>query len=69
AVTRAPFTASIIIFEMTDKHSIIFFLLLGSLIASMIASRVEKSSFYDILKENYIVAVEKKHEAKLIDAT
>ncbi len=69
AVTRAPFTASIIIFEMTDKHSIIFFLLLGSLIASMIASRVEKSSFYDILKENYIVAVEKKHEAKLVDAT
>ena len=30
AVTRTPFTSSIIIFEMTDRHSIIFFLLLGT---------------------------------------
>lgn len=54
AVIRAPFTSAIIIFEMTDRHSIIFFLLLGAFIANSIATLVSKHSFYDILKENYI---------------
>ncbi|MFN8343711.1 MAG: chloride channel protein [Spirosomataceae bacterium] len=54
AVTRAPFTSAIIIFEMTDRHSIIFFLLLGALIANIIAAIIEKHSFYDLLKENYL---------------
>ena len=53
-VTRAPFTSAIIILEMTDRHSIIFFLLLGAVLANVVASFVSKHSFYDILKENYI---------------
>ena len=53
-VTRAPFTSAIIILEMTDRHSIIFFLLLGSVLANVVASFVSKHSFYDVLKENYI---------------
>jgi len=60
AVTRAPFTSAIIIFEMTDRHSIIFFLLLGAFVANMIATLVDKHSFYDILKENYINEVSPK---------
>ena len=54
AVTRAPFTAAIIIFEMTDRHSIIFFLLLGTVIANTVATLVNKSSFYEILKNTYL---------------
>ena len=54
AVTRAPFTSAIIIFEMTDRHSIIFFLLIGAIIANVVASYVSKHSFYDLLKENYV---------------
>jgi H+/Cl- antiporter ClcA len=59
AVTRAPFTSAIIIFEMTDRHSIIFFLLLGTLVSNIIAVTVHKRSFYSILKENYLHEVEK----------
>lgn len=53
-VTRAPFTSAIIIFEMTDRHSVIFFLLLGAIVANLISSFVDKHSFYDRLKENYL---------------
>lgn len=56
-VTRAPFTSAIIIFEMTDRHSIIFFLLLGAVLSSIISNFVTKKSFYDILKEKYIERV------------
>lgn len=53
-VTRAPFTSAIIIFEMTDRHSIIFFLLVGAIISNLIASFIDKHSFYDNLKEIYL---------------
>lgn len=53
-VTRAPFTSSIIIFEMTDRHSIIFFLMLAAIISSIVSNLVNKQSFYDQLKSIYI---------------
>ncbi len=61
AVTRAPFTSAIIIFEMTDRHSIIFFLLLGTIVANIIAVIVHKRSFYTILKETYLQEVDKDY--------
>jgi H+/Cl- antiporter ClcA len=57
-VTRAPFTSAIIIFEMTDRHSVIFFLLLGAILANMIAGFVDKRSLYDYLKDNYLQEVQ-----------
>lgn len=69
AVTRAPFTSAIIIFEMTDRHSIIFFLLIGAIIANVVASYVSKHSFYDLLKENYVKEVlEEDQRAKALVA-
>ena len=53
-VTRAPFTSAIIIFEMTDRHSVIFYLLLGAILSNIIANIVSKKSFYDHLKEMYL---------------
>ncbi|MGE5356020.1 MAG: chloride channel protein [Deltaproteobacteria bacterium] len=53
-VTRAPFTSAIIVFEMTDRHSVIFFLMLSAILANIISNRVDKKSFYDHIKENYI---------------
>lgn len=53
-VTRAPFTSAIIVFEMTDRHSVIFFLLLGAILANIFASFVDKKSFYDYLKGYYL---------------
>ncbi|MEZ4878905.1 MAG: chloride channel protein [Chitinophagales bacterium] len=60
AVTRAPFTAAIIVFEMTDRHSIIFFLLLGAMIANFIAYLNNKHSFYHTLYVQYLRDVESK---------
>lgn len=64
AVTRAPFTSTIIIFEMTDKHSIIFLLLAGALITNLVANLVSRQSFYDVLKEIYLHEVESKDAIK-----
>ncbi|MBW8362669.1 MAG: chloride channel protein [Kaistella sp.] len=56
-VTRAPFTSAIIILEMTDRHSIVFLLLLGAVLANIVASLVSRKGFYDMLKEKYIKRV------------
>ncbi|QFR49329.1 chloride channel protein [Sulfurimonas lithotrophica] len=53
-ITRAPFTAAIIVFEMTDRHSAIFFLLIAAIFANLISSLVSERSFYENLKDNYI---------------
>jgi H+/Cl- antiporter ClcA len=57
SVTRTPFTSAIIIFEMTDRHSIIFMLLIGSIIANVISSLVEEKSFYDYLRDDYLAEI------------
>lgn len=54
SVTRTPFTSAIIIFEMTDRHSIIFILLIGAIIANVISSLVDQKSFYDYLRDDYL---------------
>ena len=59
-ITRSPFTSAIVVIEMTDRHSAIFFLMLAAVIASAIAFIVERKSFYDYLKEAYIEEVKKK---------
>ncbi|TXF79568.1 chloride channel protein [Chryseobacterium sp.] len=56
-VTRAPFTSAIIILEMTDRHSIIFLLLVGAILANIVSTLVNKHAFYDLLKDKYIKRV------------
>ncbi|MCX6213308.1 chloride channel protein [Spirosoma sp.] len=53
-VVRSPFTAAILVLEMTDRHSAIFQLLLGGLMAQGAASLVDPVSFYEHLKEGFI---------------
>ncbi|MBA5629690.1 chloride channel protein [Moheibacter lacus] len=62
-VTRAPFTSAIIVFEMTDRHSVIFYLLLGAILANIIASLVDKKSFYERLKDNYLEEISEKEKS------
>lgn len=55
-VTRSPFTASILVLEMTDRHSAIFYFLLAGMIANVAANIVSDKSFYvwkyqEILRE------------------
>lgn len=50
-VTRTPFTAAILVLEMTDRHSAIFYFLLSSMIAHIGAGRVMSRSIYEIQRD------------------
>jgi H+/Cl- antiporter ClcA len=53
-VTRTPFTSAILVLEMTDRHSVIFHLLIAALLSNIAALLIDKHSFYDRLKKGYI---------------
>jgi H+/Cl- antiporter ClcA len=49
-ITRTPFTSAILVLEMTDRHNVIFHLMLAGMVASLAALLVDRHSFYDRLK-------------------
>lgn len=53
-VTRTPFTSAILVLEMTDRHSVIFHLMLAALISNIAALLIDKHSFYEQLKKGYV---------------
>lgn len=53
-VTRSPFTSAILVLEMTDRHNVIFHLMLAGLIANIVASFIDKHSVYEHLKHAYL---------------
>ena len=53
-VTRTPFTSAILVLEMTDRHSVIFYLMLAGMVAGLFSMIVDKRSFYDHLKHQYV---------------
>ncbi|WP_151087138.1 chloride channel protein [Hymenobacter baengnokdamensis] len=53
-VVRSPFTAAILVLEMTDRHSAIFQLLLGAMLAQAVAALVDPHSLYEHLKQGFI---------------
>jgi len=53
-VTRTPFTSAILVLEMTDRHSVIFHLMLAALISNMVALIVDRRSFYGQLRDVFI---------------
>ncbi len=57
-VTRTPFTSAILVLEMTDRHSVIFHLMLASLVSNVAALIVDKHSLYEQLKKGYVDEVE-----------
>lgn len=54
-VTRTPFTAFILVLEMTDRHSAIFPMMLVALVAQWAAHMVEAESFYYMVKQRWIL--------------
>ncbi len=52
-ITRAPFTAFILVLEMTDRHSSLLPMMLAGLLANSAGMFVSKKSFYEMLKDNY----------------
>jgi H+/Cl- antiporter ClcA len=53
-ITRTPFTSAILVLEMTDRHNVIFHLMLAGMVASLVAMVVDRHSFYDHLKYQYL---------------
>ncbi|RZL00529.1 MAG: chloride channel protein, partial [Hymenobacter sp.] len=53
-VVRSPFTAAILVLEMTDRHGAIFQLLLSGLLAQGVASLVDRHSLYEHLKAGFV---------------
>jgi len=61
-ITRTPFTSAILVLEMTDRHNVIFQLMLAGMIASIVSMIVDKHSLYDHLKVQYIHDINKEEE-------
>jgi H+/Cl- antiporter ClcA len=56
-VTRSPFTSAILVLEMTDRHNVIFYLMLAGLLANLVSLLIDRHSFYDHLKVRYLKEV------------
>jgi len=46
-VTRTPFTSFVLVLEMSDSHEVIIYLMLSSLVASLMANLISTKSFYE----------------------
>ncbi len=57
-ITRTPFTSSIIVLEMTDRHNLIFYLMLAGMVSGMISLLIDKHSLYDHMKVRYLQQIE-----------
>ncbi|MEO7263463.1 MAG: chloride channel protein [Ferruginibacter sp.] len=53
-ITRSPFTSAILVLEMTDRHTVIFHLMIAGIIAVLVSSWIDKRSLYDHLKHQYL---------------
>lgn len=57
-ITRTPFTSSIIVLEMTDRHNLIFYLMLAGMVSGIVSQLIDKHSLYDHLKVRYLQNIE-----------
>jgi len=63
-VTHSPFTSAILVLEMTDRHSVVFYLMLAGMFAYLFTMLVNKKSVYEHLKEGYLKSFLAKEEDK-----
>ncbi len=67
-ITRTPFTSSILVLEMTDRHSMIFYLMLAGMLAGIVSVLVDRHSFYDHLKLQYLHEIEAEEPGRKLAA-
>lgn len=63
-ITRSPFTSAILVLEMTDRHSVIFHLMLAAMVANLVSLLIDKHSFYDRLKHQFLIAFKEEEEGE-----
>ena len=61
-ITRAPFTSAIIVLEMTDRHSLIFHLMLAGMVSSIASILVSRHSLYDLIKVGFLEEIRKEKD-------
>lgn len=61
-LTRTPFTSAILVLEMTDRHSAIFFLMLAGLIGYLGAYAIRREGLYDEQKNDLLSKIRKIEE-------
>jgi len=61
-VTRTPFTAAILVLEMTDRHNVIFHLMLAAIVANLVSYLIDKRSFYDHMRNEYLQELKNEKE-------
>ena len=57
-ITHSPFTSAILVLEMTDRHNVIFHLILAGMIANLATNVVGTQSIYEQLKQQYLKEVQ-----------
>ncbi len=60
-VTRTPFTAFVLVVEMTDHHEAIFPIMLAALFSDRVARLLDKESFYEWARKRFMPQVRSKH--------
>ena len=66
-ITRAPFTSAIIVLEMTDRHSLIFYLMLSGMFSTLSSTLVSRKSLYDELKTAYMKELNEKTKRQKVN--
>lgn len=56
-ITRAPFTSSILVLEMTDRNNLILHLMIAGIVASFVSAIIDRRSLYDHLKQQYLAEI------------
>ena len=67
-ITRSPFTSAILVLEMTDRHSLIFHLLIAGMIAGFVSMLVDKHSFYEHRRDFFIKQLLGNEESPIHEA-
>lgn len=49
-ITKSPFTSSILVYEMTSTHQVVFYLLLAGVLAYITSYMITRKSFYEEIK-------------------
>jgi H+/Cl- antiporter ClcA len=68
-VTRSPFTSAILVLEMTNRNNVIFHLILAGMVASLVSILIDKHSFYDHLKVQYIRELNEEEKLENTNST
>lgn len=56
-ITRSPFTAAILVLEMSDSHAVIFYLLITALLSNLTSMAISPVSFYQQIRDQFLKQV------------